>query len=104
VLQQALTEYYETQDSVKLVSGKYTPTPTNNLGNAIVTEKVEKDKPPAPPIEEDPIIRVAGTSMRESDWNRIIAVQALAGTAPTLSPDQQLTKYLLSLFRDEESN
>lgn len=69
VLQQAKREYYQTQDSVKLVSGKeYTPT-SSNLGKEITPEKVEEDKPPVD--IEDPIIRVAGTSMYQSKWEKV---------------------------------
>jgi len=69
VLAQARREYYQTKDSIKLVSGKYTPTPTNNLNRNVTTEKVEE--PPAPPIEEDKIVNVAGMRMLESEWTEI---------------------------------
>jgi len=100
ILQQALTEYYQTQDSVKLVSGKYTPTPTNNLKEKILPEKVEEDKPP---VEvEDPIVNVGGTSMLNSKWQELKQIQREAGTAPTATPDERLRRYLLSHFKDDK--
>ena len=96
ILQQALTEYYQTQDSVKLVSGKYTPTPTNNLNRNVTTEKVEEEPP------EDPIISVCGTSMLNSKWQELKQIQREAGTAPTATPDERLRRYLLSHFKDDK--
>jgi len=113
VLETARREYYQTVDSVEMVKPKDTRRESQSNFNVLgfkdgktfkkdfkdrVIEQI-KEEPP-----EDPIIKVAGTSMRESKWKELMQIQREKGTAPTLSPDQQLTKYLLSLFRDEESN
>ena len=98
ILENALREYYQTVESVEMIKGKrYTPQQIRDIKNPISKE----DKPPED--VSDPLVMVGNTSMRESDWNRIIAVQALKGVTEQgqLTPDDEVKAYLLSLFRDE---
>jgi len=96
VLQQAKKEYYALQDSLKMTNKPLHIQSTGSSEEPPITES-------KPPIDDiDPYVMVGGKSFRQSEWDTLKQIQKDAGTSPTATPDQRLTAYLLSLFRDEK--
>ena len=94
VLETARREFYALEDSLKML-GKPLSMQAPRTEEPVITEDT-------PPIEvEDEIIRVAGMSIRESEWRELMEIQKVKGVAKTLTPDQKMFLYLKSLFRGD---
>lgn len=68
-------------------------------------EKNTLQKPPSYtplPPDTDPTINICGTPMKDSEWRKLIRIQKEKGTSPTTTPDEELKRYLISLFRNDK--
>ena len=89
-----LSEYYLIRQQLKILGKEDITACSEERPTTIPDATINK--------EEDYYIVVGGKSMLNSTWRRMIEKQREAGTSPTPSPDQQLQRYLLSLFKNDK--